>query len=149
MPFYPFAFSFSLETRGCLEQQIPQQVLFSHQTVCTTLWLRCWNMVWGGACPAPVLRARTTLVTVSKDETFFHRKSEFNCISNIKVLQTTAQESWLPSRGGGRRIQSWVWRRRTFTLWDFSLWDLGSARSWHAQSHRVGHFSNKKSGKLH
>lgn len=39
--------------------------------MCTTLWLRCWDMLWEGACPAPVLRARMTLVMTSKDWTAF------------------------------------------------------------------------------
>lgn len=51
-----------------------------------------------------------------------------------KFFKIIAQESWVPSGGGGRRIQSGVWRRRTFILWDFILWDLGSAMRWNSQS---------------
>lgn len=102
MHIYPSAFSFPLQTWELLEQQSPTKLTVFHQTVCVTLWLRCWEMLWAEVCLAPVLRARTTFVIASKDLTFFIRKSTLNQTQT----HTIAWESECPQEvePGGSKV---------------------------------------------
>lgn len=84
-----------------------------------------------------------TLVMTCKDLDFFHRKSEVKQISNKK----SSSDYCSGELGALRR-----WRQKD-PKWSVKKKDLYPLRSWHhnemKQLYRAGHFSNKKSGKLH